>query len=371
MAKKKQPEKVTSAASPNASNPTIPAGMAPITRYQKFEARTVHRSQLLNAPYNPNRMSPQEKRKLRQNIKKNGFIGGIVWNELTGNIVGGHHRIGEIDALEESQDYSITVDVVQLTDVQEREINISLNNRAAQGQFDQELLAECLIQIQDAGGDVLDAGFSKNDLEMILGTEFFSQAFREQTEIEKPQVDLMFDIKSAGQEAAKASKQSQQSQDPLPSTGDTSPAPPRQPLPVYQPPAGQSPDSSQPQPELSLSQQSKGITDWTSPEGNALLRKKRNDYIEKRKELDAADTMVTFVFDSPSMVPRFIRAFDLLPEDKRYFDGVKFADELGVDLMAVDMSDGDGNGDSEGEGESEGDEESQSEYDASGDASDE
>ena len=81
----------------------------PVSKYQGFEPCKVHRSALKNAPYNPRSMDDEARKKLRKQLKTHKLVEGIVWNVRTGNIVGGHQRIGIVDELERGQDYYLTV----------------------------------------------------------------------------------------------------------------------------------------------------------------------------------------------------------------------------------------------------------------------
>lgn len=95
----------------------------------------------------------------------------LVWNKHTGNLVSGHQRLKQIDALEKSEDYTLTVAVVDLDEKTEKEQNIFFNSTSAQGTFDFEMLLDILPDI-----NAFDAGFTENDLN-IIGFEYEAQAF--------------------------------------------------------------------------------------------------------------------------------------------------------------------------------------------------
>src|SRR4051812_29770 len=99
------------------------------SKYQKFEALDIHRSMVHGSEYNPRQINAHAKKKLRENIKKKGLLGGIVWNKRTGNLVSGHQRLAVLDSLEGSQDYLLTVDVVDLSEQEEKEQNLFFNNQ--------------------------------------------------------------------------------------------------------------------------------------------------------------------------------------------------------------------------------------------------
>jgi hypothetical protein len=135
------------------------------TRFQKFDAQDIHRSQIKNASYNPRVITDRAKKLIRENIKTNGLLGAIIWNETTGNIVGGHQRLAALDALEGSQSYMLTVDVVRLDEKTEKEQNVFLNNATAQGDWDLKALERMLSE----DVNLENAGFSQSELYQLFG----------------------------------------------------------------------------------------------------------------------------------------------------------------------------------------------------------
>jgi hypothetical protein len=132
------------------------------TKYQKFEAKDILRSQIRNAPYNPRIIDDAERKRLKRNLKKVGLLTTLVWNQRTGNLVSGHQRIALLDDLEGGKDYSITMAVVDLDEKTEREQNIFMNSTSAQGRFDFDKLNLMLPDI-----DYSNAGLSEYDLHII------------------------------------------------------------------------------------------------------------------------------------------------------------------------------------------------------------
>lgn len=137
-----------------------------VSRFQAFTVETVHRSALKSAPYNPRYITERAKAKLRDVLGRVGLVQPIVWNKRTGNIVGGHQRISQIDALEGKADYCLTVAVVDVDEKRERELNVLLNNANVTGDWDFERLKEVLTQPDI---DILNAGFDQADMMKMLG----------------------------------------------------------------------------------------------------------------------------------------------------------------------------------------------------------
>lgn len=140
------------------------------SRFQKFTVKTVHRSQLRGADYNPRTISDAAKKRLKKSLKDNGLVETLVWNERTGNLVGGHQRIDQLDALHGNQDYALDVSVIDVDERQEAKLNVVLNNRSAMGDFDFNMLEEISkgmdISFDDMLFDEFDTAMMKGDIEV-------------------------------------------------------------------------------------------------------------------------------------------------------------------------------------------------------------
>ncbi len=132
------------------------------------ESREIKRSDINFAMYNPRKITQEAKKSLKANLKRVGLLGGIVWNETTGNLVSGHQRISIIDEVNKynpetrENDYLIRVEVVHMDEKTEKEQNIFMNNRGVQGEFDSDMLKNMLDGI-----DYNLAGLNDFDLNML------------------------------------------------------------------------------------------------------------------------------------------------------------------------------------------------------------
>jgi len=116
----------------------------------------INRSKIKFAPYNPRKKSEAVVNGLKANFKKVGYLGGIVYNKTTGNLVSGHKRVEALDLIHHydgANDYILKVEEIEVDLQTEKEQNIYMNNLAVQGQFDYEALAIILpdIQIENTG----------------------------------------------------------------------------------------------------------------------------------------------------------------------------------------------------------------------------
>jgi hypothetical protein len=148
-----------------------------ISKHQKFEIKTIHRSQISNAAYNPRTINDYQRKGLKKNLKKVGFLQPIIWNEATGRIVSGHQRISILDELEKSDDYELSVSAVTLSEKEEIEQNVFLNSTTFTGEFDLEALKGLI----DNGLDYESAGLDLYDLN-IIGVETIEEDEPEQEE---------------------------------------------------------------------------------------------------------------------------------------------------------------------------------------------
>lgn len=130
---------------------------------KQSETIVLKRSQVNFAPYNPRKKDKKVIESLKKNFKKVGFLGGIIWNKTTGNLVGGHKRMETLDLIynydgTKEKDYDIKVEMVEFDLKTEQEQNIYLNNKKQQGETDLELMSKLIevIDIDAAGLDIQD-----------------------------------------------------------------------------------------------------------------------------------------------------------------------------------------------------------------------
>lgn len=135
-----------------------------MAKSERYEIEEIQRRQIRNAAYNPRKISREAREKLRKGLEAHGLVSPLTWNRRTGNLVSGHQRIAQIDQIEGTQDYTLKIAVIDVDEKQEKEINVLLNNKAAQGEFDIDMLAELIEDI-----DYSAAGFDAETIEDILG----------------------------------------------------------------------------------------------------------------------------------------------------------------------------------------------------------
>ena len=135
-------------------------------KIKQSETRVLKRSEITPSYYNPRTISDEARKALKKNIKENGIIGGMVWDEQTGNLVSGHQKLNIADEVNKYEagknDYEIKVEVINVDLKKEKELNIFFNSKAVQGEMDYKKLAQIFPDI-----DADLAGLDEVDLSMI------------------------------------------------------------------------------------------------------------------------------------------------------------------------------------------------------------
>lgn len=173
------------------------------SKYQAYETETISRDMIKNAPYNPRIMDPKAKKRLKKNIAKHGLVAALTWNKRTGNLVGGHQRLEQLDALEKNKDYELTVCVVDVDEKEEAALNVQLNNPSMQGEWDLDKLANMAEEFDLDMSE--DLGFTESDIDfMFEGDDRFSQLFNTQeSENVRGDIEKVKEARKKGMERVK------------------------------------------------------------------------------------------------------------------------------------------------------------------------
>lgn len=122
--------------------------------------------QIQPAPYNPRRdLQPgdPEYEKLRLSIERWGRVLPLVWNERTGNLVGGHQGLKILQAQGETE---VDVSVVDLSEADEAALALALNRIT--GEWDEAKLEDVLRSLDGDGFDLSLTGFDADELTGML-----------------------------------------------------------------------------------------------------------------------------------------------------------------------------------------------------------
>ena len=108
-------------------------------------------SEITPADYNPRKISEKQKAGLSASLDRFGYLQDIIVNIRDGLnvIVGGHKRL---EALGLSSTEQIECTVVDLSPIEEKALNVALNNRHTGGDYDQDGLEKILGELEEWEG---------------------------------------------------------------------------------------------------------------------------------------------------------------------------------------------------------------------------
>lgn len=143
---------------------------------------------LNSAAYNPRKdLQPTdaEYKKLRRSIEEFGYVEPVIWNERTGNIVGGHQRykilrdlgVAEVDCV-----------VVDLDEQKEKALNVALNK--IQGEWDETKLAELFAEFDETVFDATLTGFDGKEIENLLDGYYSKDCIEDGFDEEKAKKEI-------------------------------------------------------------------------------------------------------------------------------------------------------------------------------------
>jgi ParB-like chromosome segregation protein Spo0J len=122
------------------------------------------------APYNPRRIEPEALKRLAALLDAHGFVDPVIARREDRLVIGGHQRL-KANSLRKRPDQRVpVVFLAGLSDEQAKALNIALNNPAAQGEYDQPMLAALLKELATADLDLADlTAFGPDDIARLTG----------------------------------------------------------------------------------------------------------------------------------------------------------------------------------------------------------
>lgn len=118
--------------------------------------------QLNAAPYNPRkdlRPGDSEFEKLRRSIEEFGYVEPLIWNQQTGNVVGGHQRLKVLRHLGYTEVDCVVLDI---DEQKEKALNVALNKIS--GDWDIPMLTSLLKDLDSSGFDATITGFDVSEM---------------------------------------------------------------------------------------------------------------------------------------------------------------------------------------------------------------
>lgn len=126
----------------------------------EFEVKRI--ADMNRAAYNPRvdlRPEDEEYQAIERSLKRHGLVQPIVWNRRTNTVVSGHQRLTVLEAQGETE---VTVSVVDLDDIQEKELNVALNKIT--GEWDDDKLS---VILNELGEEATDTGFTLLEIDVL------------------------------------------------------------------------------------------------------------------------------------------------------------------------------------------------------------
>ncbi len=164
-----------------------------------MEIKELPLKELKPAAYNPRKKlkkGDKEYEKIKQSLLKFGYVDPIIVNEdLT--VIGGHQRLTVLKDLDYETAKCVIVD---LPKEDEKALNIALNKIT--GQWDEALLADLLLDLQESDFNLDLTGFEPPEIDDILSNvhdkELSEDEFDVEEELKKPTVSRRGDIWQLG-----------------------------------------------------------------------------------------------------------------------------------------------------------------------------
>ncbi|MBQ9639135.1 MAG: ParB N-terminal domain-containing protein [Bacteroidales bacterium] len=254
----------------------------------------IWRSQIIFNPYNPKRHTDRQVKTQAKNIKRNGYLGGIVWNKTTGNLINGHRRVQALDIIHKydgtpDTDYTIKVEVVEFDEATEKEqmTYMAVGNSKA----DFNLIATYASDI-----DITQLGLSQDEMQAL--TALYQSA----------------EYSTALSQAVDASAQAAQSLSTMADLGDDFLSP-RHTLDTE---------------EKTFDQIAQDRAEKPNETAEAIKAKKqRNNEIAENRNIDR-QTYIMLAFKDPEELQEFCDVVGIYMHENMIMNGMDFLDKLGA-----------------------------------------
>jgi len=157
-------------------------------------------AELLPADYNPRKdLKPgdAEYDKLKRSIEQFGYVEPVIWNKVTGRVVGGHQRLKVLIDMGITE---VECVVVEMDAEKEKALNIALNKIS--GEWDKEKLALLIADLQGADFDVSLTGFDPAELDDLFKDSIkdgiHDDDFDVEAELKEPPITKLGDLWALG-----------------------------------------------------------------------------------------------------------------------------------------------------------------------------
>ena len=140
------------------------------------------------AKYNPRKdLKPGDPayEKIKRSMHDFGYVDPVIWNEVTGNIVGGHQRYKVLAAEGVPEIDCVVVHIENPQD--EKALNIALNK--AVGEWEPKALADLLSDLQVSGYDIGATGFDAAEVDELFSKVHDKDVKDDETELNAENIE--------------------------------------------------------------------------------------------------------------------------------------------------------------------------------------
>ncbi len=140
------------------------------------------------AKYNPRKdLKPGDPayEKIKRSMHDFGYVDPVIWNEVTGNIVGGHQRYKVLAAEGVPEIDCVVVHIENPQD--EKALNIALNK--AVGEWEPKALADLLSDLQVSGYDIGATGFDAAEVDELFSKVHDKDVKDDETELSAENIE--------------------------------------------------------------------------------------------------------------------------------------------------------------------------------------
>lgn len=140
------------------------------------------------AAYNPRKQlkpGDAEYEKLKRSITEFGYVEPVIWNKITGNVVGGHQRLQVLKDLGHTE---VDCVIVELDEKREKALNVALNK--IQGEWDKDKLAALLTELDGSEFDVTLTGFEAAEIDELMNAFYSKEAVQDDFDVDEEHKEI-------------------------------------------------------------------------------------------------------------------------------------------------------------------------------------
>ena len=145
-----------------------------------MKTELIQTGKLNPAKYNPRKIDKKSFEGLKKSIQKFGYVEPIIINTRTGStVIGGHQRLKALIELEINEALCVVLDIPE---IEEKALNVALNNRHTSGEYDEVGLEKILLELKSEFEEFDELNFDDLALD-------FSGSKKNESDLDKKHTD--------------------------------------------------------------------------------------------------------------------------------------------------------------------------------------